>query len=114
MSGRRSYPRFNIMPSPEGVLSVVRDVTVQRADRDEFLVIGRAAGVVGEVLTIELADGTERSGARVQVVDSVPVIVDGSVRHRLRLRRVPEVPGMPGRDDEQESRQRASYPGGSR
>ena len=90
MSGRRSYPRFNITPSPEGVLRVVRDVTVQRAERDEFLVVGRTAGVVGEVLTIELAEGEGSINGRAQVVESVPVIVDGSVRHRLRLRRLPE------------------------
>jgi hypothetical protein len=88
MSGRRSYARFNITPPPEGVLRVVRDVTMQREDGEEFLVLGRAAGVVGEVLTVEVAEGEAARGARAEVLESVPVIVDGSVRHQIRLRRV--------------------------
>jgi hypothetical protein len=87
MSGRRSYPRFDITPSSEGVLRIVRDVIVQRAQEDELLVIGRDAGVVGDVMTLEIAEqGTP--GTDVQVVESTPVIIDGTVRHSLRLRRL--------------------------
>ncbi len=89
MSGRRSYQRFNISPSSEGVLRVVRDVAVQRTEGDEFVVIDRDAGIVGDVVTLESADGEATLNGRTQVVESVPVIIDGTVRHRLRLRRVP-------------------------
>ena len=87
MSGRRSYTRFNLVPSSEGVLRVLRDVTVQRATDDEVLVIGREAGVVGDVLTIELTEPDAAMRSRMRVVESLPVIVNGAVRHRLRLRR---------------------------
>ena len=97
MSGRRSYTRFNISPSSEGVLRVVRDVVVQRADGEEFVVIDRDAGIVGDVLTLESAEGESSLNGRTQVVESVPVIIDGTVRHRLRLRRVSEPDGKGGR-----------------
>ena len=88
MSGRRSYPRFDITPSSDGVLRVLRDVIVQRAHDDDLLVIGREAGVVGDVVTLEMAEPGRLTGTEVRVVESVPVIVDGMVRHSLRLRRV--------------------------
>ena len=87
MSGRRSYPRFDITPSSEGVLRVLRDVVVQRDHDEDLLVIGREAGVIGDVMTLEIAE-SGASGAEVQVVESLPVIVDGTVRHSLRLRRI--------------------------
>ena len=99
MSGRRSYPRFNISPSSEGVLRVVRDVAVQHAEGDEFVVIDRDAGIVGDVVTLESVDGETALNGRSQVVESVPVIIDGSVRHRLRLRRVPGSPASQPRGD---------------
>jgi hypothetical protein len=87
MSGRRSYVRFNLSPAGEGVLRVLRDVTVQRASEDEVLVIGREAGVVGDVMTIEMTEPDSAIRSKVRVVESLPVIVNGAVRHRLRLRR---------------------------
>ncbi len=88
MSGRRSYPRFDITPSSDGVLRVLRDVIVQRAHEDDLMVIGREAGVVGDVMTLEMAEPGRSAETEVRVVESVPVIVDGTVRHSLRLRRV--------------------------
>ncbi len=105
MSGRRSYPRFDITPSSEGVLRVLRDVVVQRAHDEDLLVIGREAGVVGDVMSLEIAEpGT--IGGEVQVVESLPVIVDGTVRHSLRLRRVANA--APSSTDEPASSERSS------
>jgi hypothetical protein len=95
MSGRRSYARFNISPSSEGVLRVLRDVTVQGAHNDEIVVIGREAGVIGELMTIEVTESPATIDGHVRVIESVPVIVDGAVRHRLRLRRVSSGVGSP-------------------
>ena len=88
MSGRRSHSRFNISPSSDGVLRVLRDVTVQRTQEDELLVIGREAGVVGDQLTLEVSEPNAPVRATVQVVESLPIIINGAVRHRLRLRPV--------------------------
>jgi len=104
MSGRRSYPRFDINPSSEGVLRVLRDVVIQRAHDKDLLVIGREAGVVGEIMTIEIAE-PGASGAEVQVVESLPVIVDGTVRHSLRLRLVASP--APSPSDEPSSSERS-------
>lgn len=87
MSGRRSYPRFDVSPSSEGVLRILRDVTVQRAHENELLVIGREAGVVGDELTLEIAQPLTALSATVRVVESLPILINGAVRHRLRLRR---------------------------
>jgi hypothetical protein len=106
MSGRRSYARFNISPSSEGVLRVLRDVTVQGAQNDEVVVIGREAGVVGDLMTIEVTESPAIVDGHVRVVESLPVIVDGAVRHRLRLRRVPSGVGSsfnPAADDRRQT-----------
>jgi hypothetical protein len=105
MSGRRSYPRFDITPSSEGVLRILRDVVVQRAHDEDLLVIGREAGVVGDVMTLEIAE-PGAGGAEVQVVESLPVIVDGTVRHSLRLRRIANPGGSS--TDEPTSSERSS------
>lgn len=104
MSGRRSYARFNISPSSEGVLRVLRDVTVEEARPDEVVVIGREAGVVGEVMTIEITEPISVGGA-VRVVESLPIIIDGAVRHRMRLHRLSTFAGSfrPATDGRQEN-----------
>ena len=68
-------------------MRMLRDVTVQQAHDDEFVVIGREAGIVGEAMTIEVAEPSTSIDVQVTVMESVPVIVDGAVRHRLRLLR---------------------------
>jgi hypothetical protein len=88
MSGRRSHPRFDITPSSDGVLTVLRDVTVQHAEENELLVIGREAGVIGDDLTLEVTDAESTLRSDVRVIESLPIIVNGAVRHRLRLRRM--------------------------
>jgi len=85
MSGRRSHQRFTIATATEGTLRVLRDVLVERATRDEVVVLGRHAGIVGERLRMELSESPE--GVReVRVTDSRPVVAEGAVRHRLTLK----------------------------
>ena len=73
----------------DGVLRVWRDVTGFRNDDGDYLVISNEAGVKGEHLTVYLASGTNQP-ISVRVVDSQPLILDGSVRHQLRLRHLEE------------------------
>ena len=85
MSGRRSHQRFTIATTTEGTLRVLRDVLVERATRDELVVLGRHAGIVGERLLMDLSESPE--GVReVRVTDSRPVVAEGAVRHRLTLK----------------------------
>ncbi len=88
MSGRRSYTRFNVTPSSEGVLRILRDVTVQHNQENELLVIGREPGIVGDELTLEISESKATSRTPVRVVESLPILFNGAIRHRLRLRRV--------------------------
>ncbi len=88
MFGRRSYARFSIEPSGHGVLRVLRDVIVQEIGNDELIVIGREGAAVGESMTLELATASGGPPRSVRVVESRPLVIDGALRHRLRLQRV--------------------------
>jgi hypothetical protein len=89
MSGRRSHARFSVLPSPEGVLRVLRDVVIQIVTDEHLVVVGRQPGVRGEMVSVHSPD--DSGGAVVaQVLESHPVIVDGSVRHQLRLQQMNE------------------------
>jgi hypothetical protein len=71
------------------VLRVLHDVIVQDISNDELMVIGRDPAAVGDSLTLEVARIEAGSRIGVQVVESRPILVDGAMRHRLRLKRTP-------------------------
>jgi hypothetical protein len=83
MSVRRRSSRLQVL-NADGVLRVWRDVVGHRTRTGEYLVISNEAGVKGERLTVYLASGTQQS-IPVRVLDSQPVVLNGSVRHQLRL-----------------------------
>ena len=84
MSGRRSHPRFSVLPSPEGVLRVRRDVTVQWNGTHDLVVVSRDPGVLGELVSVQSV-ALEDEGITARVLESQLIVVDGSVRHQLRL-----------------------------
>ena len=87
MSGRRSHARFAVLRSPEGVLRVLRDVVIQSRVQDHTIALSREPGILGELVMVQFpADNDAGVTARVQ--ESQPIMVDGSVRHQLRLRHV--------------------------
>jgi hypothetical protein len=63
----------------------MRDVLVQSAGRDEVIAISREPGVLGEAVTVEVPAELTASTVQARVVESEPLVVNGSVRHRLRL-----------------------------
>ena len=85
MSGRRSHPRFMVATPWDGAIRVLRDVVIHRTDRDELQAVSHVPAVAGEEMTLDLMSAGSTLGLRVKVVDSRPVMVDGSVRHRIRL-----------------------------
>ena len=85
MSGRRSHPRFVVTNPWGGVIKILRDVVVNRVDRDELLAVSNAAAIVGETLSLDLIGDGQALAVKVRVIDSRPVIIDGTVRHRVRL-----------------------------
>lgn len=85
MSGRRSHPRFAVAAPWDGAVRVLRDVVVDRVDREELLAVSVAPAVAGEEMSLDLVGGGRALELRVRVIESRPVIVSGSVRHRIRL-----------------------------
>jgi hypothetical protein len=85
MSGRRSHQRFEVSPSSLGTLRVNRDVVVQRAADGELQVLSREPAVRDERMFVQFPDADPDAAVRVRVIDSRPVVVQGAVRHLLRL-----------------------------
>lgn len=87
--GRRRHPRFSVANS-DGVLHVLREVSVRSTSNGELVAVDREPRTANEILTLEtFADGTATS-TRVRVVASTPVIRNGQVLHELRLIRLIE------------------------
>lgn len=85
MSGRRSHPRFAVATPWDGAMRVLRDVVVDRVERDELLAISHTPAVMGEIMTLDLAGAAGALELKVRVIESRPVIVEGAVKHRIRL-----------------------------
>jgi hypothetical protein len=83
MSVRRRSSRVQML-NADGVLRVWRDVVGHRTEAGEYVVVSNEAGVKGERLTVYLASA-EQSPIPVRVVESRPIIRDGSMQHELRL-----------------------------
>lgn len=85
MSGRRSHPRFCVTNPWSGAIKLLSDVVVNRTQRQELLIISNSAAVIGEELSLDVYGAGEKIVLKVRVLDSRPVIIDGAVRHRVRL-----------------------------
>lgn len=85
MSGRRSHPRYAVATPWDGAMRVLRDVVIQRTEQDELHAVSQVPGTAGEVMTLDLMGAGTALGLKVRVIDSRPVMVEGSVRHRIRL-----------------------------
>jgi hypothetical protein len=86
-SGRRRHERFSPAQPWNGSVAVMRDVIVQ-VDHDHenrLVAFGGAAGVVGEVMRLDLSGGGDVLALDVEVLGSRPVMLGGSVRHRVQL-----------------------------
>jgi hypothetical protein len=87
MSGRRNQSRVTFANS-SGVLRVSRDVIVEKVVGDELVAVGNEPGIEGDVLTIALSINQVRETVTVLVMASRPRLVNGGVKHELRLKRV--------------------------
>ena len=85
MSGRRSHPRFAVVTPWDGAMRVLRDVVIQRTEQDGLYAISQGPAIAGEEMTLDLMGAGATLGLRVRVIDSRPVMVEGSVRHQIRL-----------------------------
>ena len=87
MSGRRSHARFAVLRSPEGVLRVLRDIVIQSSTSEHIVAVSHEAGVRGELVSVHLP-AHDDSALLARVLESQPIVVDGSVRHQLRLHNI--------------------------
>jgi hypothetical protein len=85
MQGRRNGKRFRFTKPDNGVLRVLSDVVVQRHGDNEWVAIGRQPAAVGELLLLDIVDGDRPQQLTVCVIESRPVVLDGDIRHRIRL-----------------------------
>ena len=87
---RRRDKRFKFTEPAAGALRLFPDVLVQQDGPDEWTGISRQPATAGETLVLDVVqfDAVEGEIYRrlpVCVVESRPVIVDGDMRHRIRL-----------------------------
>jgi hypothetical protein len=66
-------------------MRVLRDVVIHRTDDTELQAFSHAPAIVGEEMTLDVMGAGATMGLRVKVVESRPVMIDGAVRHRVRL-----------------------------
>jgi hypothetical protein len=85
MSGRRNSTRYQLSVPREGELVLAHDVIVESRTEDEVLVLSDAPHPRGQELTLELGTAVSEDGIHAQVVECEPVVVDGSLRYRLRF-----------------------------
>lgn len=85
MPGRRRDQRFALSAPWEGSLRVPTDVMIERYGDNEMWVVSTAPAHRDEMLTLDAIGMGPSVTMSVRVTDSVPVLVDGVVRHRLRL-----------------------------
>ena len=89
MSDRRRDKRFRLTEAAEATVRMYPDVIVEPLGADEWIARGSEAASAGEILIIQLdAQKIERrQRLPVCVVASEPIILDGQLHHRIRLRR---------------------------
>jgi len=87
MSGRRNQSRVTFV-NASGVLRVSRDVLVKKVANDELVAVSDEPGVAGDVLMIAFSMNEVRETVTVQVMASRLRLVNGAVKHELKLRRI--------------------------
>ena len=90
MADRRRNKRFKLTEPADGALRIFPDVLVHQDGPDEWTGLSRQPAVAGETLILDVVqfdtvEGEIYRRLPVCVVESRPVIVDGDMRHRIRL-----------------------------
>jgi hypothetical protein len=83
MSGRRGHQRLTVGSPADGGLRVRRDVVIERVNHEDLTLISQTPAVVGEEMCLELFSGSGCVALNVVVLDSHPILIAGSMRHRL-------------------------------
>ena len=60
-------------------------MVIERMQHHELVIISQTPAAIGEEMFLELFSGNGCVAVTVRVLDSRPVVIAGSMRHRLRL-----------------------------
>jgi len=85
MSGRRNSVRYQLSVPREGELVVAHDIILESRTESEVLVLSDAPHPRGQELTLDLGAAVSVEGIRARVLGCEPIVVDGSLRYRLRF-----------------------------
>lgn len=90
MKERRRDKRFRLTEPAAAALRLFPDLVVHEEGLDEWIGISRQPAVPGETLVLDVMQFDETEGEihrrlPVCVVESRPVVVEGDMRHRIRL-----------------------------
>jgi hypothetical protein len=96
MSGRRHHQRFALSEPQSGALEVLEHADIESDNGREFVMTTRATALVGEDVTLYLADAAEIVSVRARVVESQRHVKNGAVYQRVRLARLDETPAPGG------------------
>ena len=66
-------------------MRVLRDVTIDRAEGNEVHAVSQVPAVVGEEMTLDVMGAGAEMGLKVRVIESRPLMVQGVVRHQVKL-----------------------------
>jgi hypothetical protein len=86
VTDRRRARRIAIREGAEGVLYLSEDIVVERVSKTEITVLSSVGMTQGEELQVWLHHPDGESEAIVaKAIERTPALVDGMVRHRVRL-----------------------------
>ena len=86
MEARSGGTTFSAAVTADGVVRGFSDVIVTKNGYCEWVAISRHAAVVGETLILEFDEGGRSQQLLMYVIESRRVVLDGDMRHRIRLR----------------------------
>lgn len=66
-------------------MRVLRDVVISRTDGTDVHAVSQIPAVVGEEMTLDVMGAGAALALRVRVLESRPLMVQGVVRHEVRL-----------------------------
>jgi hypothetical protein len=90
MSARRRTSRFRLVAPVEAVFVLQQPVTVDQLVGNEMWITSDIAAVHNDLFSFSRIGSNPASNLRLRVTGSEPVILDGVVRHRVRLTCAPE------------------------
>jgi len=78
--------KLGVAETTDGVIRGFSDVIVTRNGSCEWIANSRHAAVVGETVILEFDEGGRSQQLAMCVIESRRVVLDGDVRHWIRLR----------------------------